>query len=512
MGVQIVWFKRDLRIDDHAPLFTAAQRGQIIPLLVVEPEYWANPDSSARQYHFMQETAQELHQNLNRMGGQLIIRVGDVCDVLNSLFERYDIDAIYAHLETHNFLTYQRDKRVRRWARDKAVSIYEMPQNGVIRGLKDRNGWAARWDRQMSSACYTAPQHIELPEDITSDEWPDAAHLGLADDPCTEAAMGGSAEAQRLLTGFLTDRGMNYRQQMSSPVTAFDSCSRLSPHLAWGSLSIKQAFQASEIRRQQLVHQSDADGFSHQMRKTFRASITSFQSRLHWHCHFMQKLEDQPSLEWQNAHSAYDDIRGFDQDRFDRWYKGMTGYPLIDAVMRCLHTGGWINFRMRAMVMSFASYHLWLDWRYTAPALARLFIDYEPGIHYSQAQMQSGTTGINTLRIYNPVKQSQEQDPEGEFIRRYVPELQHFPISFIHTPWLLEDRHTGYPSPIVDEAQARRNAAQIMHDIRKNRHHRAEADTIQNRHGSRKAGLKQIPTKSAKTAPSSDGQMDLFSS
>jgi len=121
MGVQIVWFKRDLRIDDHAPLSTAAQRGQVIPLLVLEPEYWANPDSSARQYHFMQETALELHQNLSRMGSQLIIRVGDICDVLNSLSKRYDIDAIYAHLETHNFWTYQRDKRGRPWARDRAV-------------------------------------------------------------------------------------------------------------------------------------------------------------------------------------------------------------------------------------------------------------------------------------------------------------------------------------------------------------------------------------------------------
>jgi deoxyribodipyrimidine photo-lyase len=166
------------------------------------------------------------------------------------------------------------------------------------------------------------------------------------------------------------------------------------------------------------------------------AALAAFEGRLHWHCHFIQKLESEPSIEFENLHRACDGLRenDFDAERFEAWRAGHTGFPLVDACMRALQAGGWINFRMRAMLVSFSSYQVWLHWRQPARALARLFTDYEPGIHYSQVQMQSGTTGINTLRIYNPVKQSQDHDPEGAFIRRWVPELADVPTDWIHSP------------------------------------------------------------------------------
>ncbi|AJI60001.1 FAD binding domain of DNA photolyase family protein [Francisella tularensis subsp. holarctica LVS] len=164
--------------------------------------------------------------------------------------------------------------------------------------------------------------------------------------------------------------------------------------------------------------------------------MRSFLSRLRWHCHFMQKLEDQPSIEYENLHSAYDQLRTelLNQQCFEAWKTGNTGYPMIDACMRALIATRWLNFRMRAMLMSFASYHLWLDWRVTSLYLAGLFTDYEPGIHYSQVQMQSGTTGINSIRIYNPIKQSIDQYPNVEFIRRWLPELENVSNENIHTP------------------------------------------------------------------------------
>ena len=123
---------------------------------------------------------------------------------------------------------------------------------------------------------------------------------------------------------------------------------------------------------------------------------------------------------------------------YKAWKEGLTGYPFIDACMRSLNHNGWITFRMRAMLVSFASYDLWLDWRKTGHHLAQSFTDYEPGIHYSQLQMQSGVTGINTFRIYNPVKQSIEHDNNGTFIKKWVPELKNLHSSFIHEPWKMD--------------------------------------------------------------------------
>jgi deoxyribodipyrimidine photo-lyase len=121
------------------------------------------------------------------------------------------------------------------------------------------------------------------------------------------------------------------------------------------------------------------------------------------------------------------------------------------------------------MLMSFASYHLWLHWRKPALHLAKLFTDYEPGIHYSQVQMQSGTTGINAIRIYNPIKQSIDQDPNGVFIRQWIPELRHIDQAFIHTPWMAPSKISDYPMPIVDEKAARKTAADKIYSVRKDK-------------------------------------------
>jgi deoxyribodipyrimidine photo-lyase len=166
--------------------------------------------------------------------------------------------------------------------------------------------------------------------------------------------------------------------------------------------------------------------------------------------------------------------------------------------MRALAATGWLNFRMRAMVMAVASYHLWLPWRASGLVLARRFVDYEPGIHWSQCQMQSGTTGINTVRIYNPIKQGLDHDPEGVFIRRWLPELAPLPAVFLHQPWLLDPEQQqqlgwrlghDYPAPLVEPEQAARQARERIYARRQELGFSAMADAIQQRHGSRRAGL-----------------------
>jgi deoxyribodipyrimidine photo-lyase len=208
----------------------------------------------------------------------------------------------------------------------------------------------------------------------------------------------------------------------------------------------------------------------------------------------MQKLEDQPSIETRCLHPATERLRppAPDAARLAAWSAGETGIPFVDACMRYLAATGWLNFRMRSMVMSFASYHLWLDWRATGPVLARLFTDYEPGIHWPQVQMQSGTTGINTIRIYNPVKQGSDQDPTGAFTRRWVPELAAVPDAFLQQPWrwpgaqeLLGRR---YPEPLVDVAAAARLARDTVWGLRKEGGFASEAARVVARHASRADG------------------------
>ena len=166
---------------------------------------------------------------------------------------------------------------------------------------------------------------------------------------------------------------------------------------------------------------------------------------------------------------------------------------MVDACMRQLHATGWLNFRMRAMLVSFAAYHLWLHWREPGLFLARQFLDFEPGIHWSQMQMQSGTTGINTLRIYSPAKQARDHDPEGVYLRRWLPEYG----------------TSAYPQPIVDERAALAQAKERLYALRRTDAARAEADAVQQRHGSRRSGLPSTGKKPRRDAPGSP-QRELF--
>jgi len=150
------------------------------------------------------------------------------------------------------------------------------------------------------------------------------------------------------------------------------------------------------------------------------------------------------------------------------------------------------------MLMSFATYDLWLPWQDAGAALARLFTDYEPGIHWPQCQMQSGETGINTMRVYSPIKQGFDQDPAGTFIRSWVPELAAIPGALIHEPWRLEDaarKGFGYPARIVDHEIASRLAKARLHTARQQPAAQREADSVQHRHGSRQKSSRRFPAR-----------------
>lgn len=519
LGVlQVVWYKRDLRVVDHAPLVEAARAGPVLPLYVVEPELWRQPDHSGRQWAFTVECLESLRAELAALGQPLVVRVGEVVALLERLRARHGPFALWSHEETGSGWTYERDKAVKRWARERGVVWTERPQFGVIRALKQRDGWAARWERSMAPAPLGAPASLRPVAGVEPGPVPSARELGLEEDACPGRQRGGRQQALEDLYGFLERRGQRYHLQMSSPVSAYESCSRLSAHLALGTLSMREVVHATRARLEAL------QGLPPEQARGWRRALGAFQARLHWHCHFIQKLESEPRLEFENTHPAYNGLREgeFDRGRFEAWRRGETGLPFVDACMRALAATGWINFRMRAMLCAVSSYHLWLHWREPALHLARLFTDYEPGIHYPQMQMQSGVTGINTVRIYNPVKQGLDHDASGDFIRRWVPELAGLEGAEAHTPWRVEPgrlRAAGvvlgktYPLPVVDHEAAARQARERVWSVRRGEAYREAAEAIQERHGSRKSGLQQTGQrprrKRAKAAEAGQEQLAL---
>jgi deoxyribodipyrimidine photo-lyase len=480
----ILWFKRDLRIHDNPALAEAAGRGgRLLPLFIVEPEGWAQPDASARQYRFMVECLGSLREDLARLGAPLIVRVGPALEVLAELCAATGIREIVSHEETGNLWSYARDRAVAEWARGAGVRWTEVPQMGVVRRLSSRNGWAARREKVMRGAVVPAPRGLRG-FGLEPGAIPEAREMGLAFDACPGRQKGGRGAAERCLASFLTERGRDYRRAMSSPLAGETACSRLSPHLAWGTISGREAARAAAARK--VAVKGTREGWLGAMR--------SFEARLAWRDHFMQKLEDAPRIETECLHRAYEGLRPQEPDaaRLSAWERGETGIPFADACMRYLIHGGWLNFRMRAMLVAVASYHLWLDWRATGPHLARMFTDYEPGIHWPQVQMQSGTTGMNTVRIYNPVKQGMDQDPKGVFTRAWLPELAEVPDAYLQRPWDWEGagRLLGrrYPAPVVDVAQAAKAAREKVWAVRRGEAFRSEAAAIVEKHASRKDG------------------------
>jgi len=486
--IDIMWFRRDLRVSDNIALFEISKLPSIAAIFIYDNQIMNEPDFSFSHKGFIDDSVSQLEEKFLSYGGHLNIYNLPSLKVFESIQKKYDIKNVYSNHETGNWVTFNRDKILQKYFRKNKIKWMRFQTNGVIPDLKNRDGWSGKWNIQMNLPIVQPPNlnrfkklSLTINRDITDIHFAKIRSI-------RKDYTGGETSARSALELFLNINGQHYSKNISSPSLSKNSCSRLGPFLTYGNISVRQIFQATKKRQAYLRELKVRDGWL--------KSLSSFSSRLRWHCHFIQKLDMQPNLEFTNMVRAFDNLRtNTNEDYFTRWKNGEVGYPMVDACMRFLKTNGWINFRMRAMLVSFASYNLWIDWRKSSKFLSKYFIDYEPGIHYNQFQMQSGVTGMNAIRIYNPIKQQRDHDQDGSFVKKWCPELQSVPLEYLQYPHLMSEARQkksgciigkSYPNPVVDLKISSLKARKLIYDVKGKKHTKEESAIALRLHGSRK--------------------------
>ena len=485
--INILWFKRDLRLEDNDSLSKAFQSSN--PLLLIyfyEPSIWEDLHYDIRHKQFIQETLFELKLRFDNIDCKLFCLEEEVLPFFQRLFEQFKVEAVYSTQETGLDITYKRDIAFAKACKIHNIPWYQAQNNGILRAMHNRKTWRNAWYSYMQSEIAEIPKRNfpsiskELRDFVLNNYTKFSLEVAQHN-----FQKGGRKEYQIWKESFFNKRLEFYSEYISKPEKSRYGCSRLSPYISWGVCSIRELYQEAQTLKKD---------------STFKRQINAFNSRLRWQSHFIQKFESEPRMEFEAINKGFLDLpQPINKEYIQAWKEGKTGYPLVDASLRCVVQTGYINFRMRSMIVSFLTHHLFQHFTTGSAWLARQFLDFEPGIHYGQFQMQSGLTGINTVRVYNPSKNAKDHDSDAIFIKKWVPELKNLPTALAIEPWNATDMESqlynfklgaDYPFPIVDIKETRKVAVTKLYGQRKNEIARSERLRILERHTIRRASDK----------------------
>ena len=469
----LVWLRRDLRVQDNAALSAAcAQAEQVVPLFVFDPDILGREDTGAARVAFLIDAVSVLDANLRKLGGRLIIRNGKVPEQIEKAVDEFGADGVFHQREYEPFGV-RRDEAVAAALKKQGkivetfggLSLFEPPEIVSHAGTPYTvfGPYKREWFARPADGPVLMPASVPVPENIQSDPLPSAKELKFQTQQTFDC--GGEDAAQALLQVFLAKKIQDY--DAARDVLSEDGTSLLSRHLHLGTMSAR--FVVDAVRKAGLDKPSGGAGGEQKAEHQQEPGHSTFLSEIAWHDFYLQILFHFPyvadgpfkrqfaELEWEN-----------DEALFEAWKTGRTGYPIVDAAMRQLNSQAWMHNRGRMIVASFLTKDLLIDWRWGEKYFMRLLVDGDQAANNGGWQWAAGTGNDAQpfFRIFNPTSQGEKFDPDGAYVKRWVPELARVPAKFIHSPWKLSDAERAlacpdYPKRVVDHAVQRERALEM---------------------------------------------------
>ncbi|WP_053366761.1 FAD-binding domain-containing protein [Bacillus sp. FJAT-27245] len=426
--MNIVWYRRDLRVNDHLPLVMAAKYGEVLPLYIIEPSFWQGGILSARHYAFVFESLEELSRRLSELGGCLFVTIGEAVDVFRKLENEYGPIRVFIHKS--NELS---GSIVGESLKKSGISFEEAPS--ITAGTATIQS-KSNWIKVFEESCELAPPNFRIPKrlpDWLSEPNRKFRKYHVPGELIPMGQPGGERNAEETLHSFIQGRFMRYGRSGEELLKASNDSSRLSPYLAWGNVSLKTVVKKTlgELKE---AKTEDA-------RKALHSFLDSLYKR------FLAYESGFPGKNGQ----LFIEGEMWDQDVKERIQSGRTGIPIIDAAVVSLTKTGWLPYSLRAVLAFFLCNGLQLEKQLAKEFLGRLLQDYDPCILDRELELCVSFSGKGMSRYYHPVRVGRKLDSEGAFIKRHIPELARLPAKYVHEPWRYPGFYKlGYPVPVKD--------------------------------------------------------------